>query len=115
MAQRPTRAELTQGVMDRNLKNLFIENQVFRNFLYTLLVEAGIFYPAFTRGSSVDTAYEAGRQSLGLEVLHRLKNLGIEGVLGLLEREGDMFAQRAQQDADATPDFKPEDETDELP
>lgn len=108
MADRPSRQQLTLAVRNRNLQTLLNDNQTFRQFLWTLFVDAGIFYPTYSRGSPHDTSYKEGRRSLGLEVLHRLKNLQ-PGVLGLIEREGDLLV-KAEKEAAPTPSQEDPDE-----
>lgn len=92
MAERPSRETLTLMVQHRGLKSLIAENRAFRRFLWTLFVDAGIFYPSYSRRSPYDTAYQEGRRAMGLEVLHMLKNLEPR-ILSVLEAEGNLLAQ----------------------
>lgn len=87
MAKRMTSRELTLSVLKKNLGTLLETSPPFRQFVWTLLTDAGIFTPSHSRTSPYDTAYWEGRRSLGLEVLHMLKNVR-QDILGLLERDG---------------------------
>lgn len=92
MTDRPTRSDLTMMVQHRGLKSLLTENRAFRRFLWTLFVDAGIFYPSYSRRSPYDTAYSEGRRAMGLEVLHMLKNIEPR-ILAVLEAEGNLLDQ----------------------
>jgi len=93
MSDRPkiTMHELRQRTFRADLKNLLQTSAAFRRFVWTILSEARIFYPA-TAGTSHETTINVGRQSLGLEVLHMLKHAE-PSVLAILEQEGDLLAE----------------------
>lgn len=91
MAERPTRQQLTLQVQARNLKTLLETSGPFRKFIWTILNEASIFYPTYSRSSSHDTSFNEGRRAVGLEVLHMLKHVRPD-ILALLEAEGNLLA-----------------------
>lgn len=83
--------DLALKLQSAGLKALLDTSPVFRKFMWTLMIEAGIFYPTYRQGSPHGTSYQEGRRALGLEILHMLK-AAHEGTLGILEREGDLIA-----------------------
>lgn len=87
-----TRQELTLMVQKKGLESLLNESKAFRKFIFTLFAETNIFYPTYSRASSLDTAYQEGRRSVGLEVLHMLKGVRPD-ILGLIEAEGNLLAE----------------------
>jgi len=89
---RPTADELSRRVQQRNLGNLLDSSKPFRKFIWTLFVDAGIFYPTYSPRSPYDTAYREGRRAMGLEVLHMLKTVRPD-VLSIVEREGNLLEQ----------------------
>jgi hypothetical protein len=105
-----TRDDLSRQVQRKNLATLLESSSAFRKFIFTLFTDAGIFYPTYSHRSPYDTAYNTGRQSMGLEVLHMLKHVRPD-VLSLIEAEGNILANEI---AAVTPDTESEDE-DELP
>lgn len=92
---RLTNAEIQRRLMLKGIASLLDESAAFRKFLWTLLKDASIFYPTYSRASPYDTSYHEGRRSLGLEVLHLLKDIRPD-ILGLLEHEGNLFEQAAK-------------------
>ena len=88
--ERPTRQQLSLMVHHRGLKALLEEQPAFRKFIFTLFTDAGIFVPTYSHSSPYDTAFNAGRQSMGLEVLHMLKHVRPD-ILGLIEKEGNLL------------------------
>lgn len=106
-----TSADLTRQVQQRNLKTLLETSAPFRKFCWTILNEAHIFYPTYSRVSPHDTSHNEGRRALGLEVLHILKN-AYPGVLGLLEREGNLLSETQPKPPNESED---EDEEPHLP
>lgn len=88
--ERPTRQQLSKMLLDKGLKDLLDNSGPFRKFLWTLFVDASIFYPTYSRRSPYDTSWNEGRRALGLEVLHRLKSVRPD-ILGLIEREGNLL------------------------
>lgn len=111
-ANRPTRQQLTDMVFKRNLGTLLDTNQTFRKLIWTIMVDAGIFYPTFSRGSPHDTSYAEGRRAMGLEVLHLLKHAR-PSILAILEAEGNLIAQDIK--AATTPSSQtPEDDDEDL-
>jgi hypothetical protein len=81
---------LSLAVQRRNLKNLLETSGPFRKFIWTILNEAAIFYPTYSRRSPHDTSHAEGRRALGLEVLHMLKHVRPD-ILSLIEREGNLL------------------------
>lgn len=92
---RMTNRELQRALMLKGVEALLDQNSAFRKFVWTIMVEAGIFVPTYSRVSPHDTSHNEGRRALGLEVLHMLKNIRPD-ILGLLEREGNLFEQAAK-------------------
>lgn len=88
--ERPTRQQLSLMVQQKGLKALIEEQPAFRKFIFTLFTDAGIFVPTYSHRSPYDTAYNAGRQSMGLEVLHLLKHVRPD-ILSIIEREGNLL------------------------
>lgn len=103
--KRLSKADITDMVMKKNLEKLLVENQTFRQFCWTLLVQASIFAPTHSPGSPYDTSYNEGRRSLGLEVLHLLRAIRPD-VLTLLEREGSLLDEAKSREAATTPDLE---------
>lgn len=95
-------AKLTAGDLkarqyNRGLAEMLTTSATFRQFVWTLLTDAGIYMPTYQQGSlcaASDHAYREGRRALGLEVLHGLKFAKAD-VLALLEREGELLAAEA--------------------
>lgn len=70
-----------------HLKQMVATNTTFQRFVLELFGDAGIYLPSYRQGSPNDTAFWEGRRALGLEVLHKLKNLE-PNLLGILEATG---------------------------
>lgn len=102
---RMTNQEMALRTMRQNLGTLLDTSPAYRQFLWTLFVEAGIFYPTYSRRSPHDTSYNEGRRSVGLEMLHLLKAVRPD-ILSIIEREGNLL--------DAAPP-KPREDPNELP
>src|SRR5688500_11688250 len=83
--------DLQRRLMLKGVEALLSESPAFSKFLWTWLRDLGIFIPANPRGTAHDLAYEAGRRSAWLEVLHMLKDVRPD-ILGLLEREGNLLS-----------------------
>lgn len=64
---------------------------VFRQFLWTLIVNSGMFAPSPRQGSHADASYMLGRHSLGAEVLNDLMAARSDA-LALLSAEADRVA-----------------------
>lgn len=90
MAKRLSRQELSMRLQNRNLKTLLEENPAFRRFVWTILKDAGIFYPTYSPRSPYDTAFAEGRRAMGLEVMHMLKHIRPD-VLAIVEAEGNLL------------------------
>lgn len=84
---RMTRADLSLQVHRKNLAALLDTSPAFRKFCWTILSEASIFYPTYSRVSPHDTSHNEGRRALGLEVLHML-TAAHPGVLAMIEADG---------------------------
>ncbi len=83
---RLTAHDLKLRVQRKGLEHLLETSQVFRQFVWTILIEAGIYMPSYRRGPTDDTLFNEGRRSLGLEVLHQLRAVRPD-ILSLIERE----------------------------
>lgn len=107
---RLTNHDMQLRLQRTGLRVLLETSPVFRKFIFTLLTDAAIFYPTYQLGSPHGTSYHEGRRSLGLEVLHQLKN-ACPGFLGLIEREGDLLAtEAAPPPGDSNDDQTPDDD-----
>lgn len=110
---RLTRQELADKVQNENLRVL-MENPAFVKFIWTICVDAHIFFPTYSHRSAHETSYQEGRRAVGLEVLHRLRN-ALPGVpvLSLIERAGNLL--EAEIKAAITPTHEDDDEPLPLP
>lgn len=76
----------TTAVYHRNLVKLFNDSRVFRQFIWTSLRDAGIYYPTIVPGDAVMSAFQEGKRAGGLETLHQMQAL-IPDFLGRLHAE----------------------------
>lgn len=74
------------AVYNRNLVKLFNEQKTFRQFVWTSLRDAGIYYPTIVPGDAVMSAFQEGKRAGGLETLHQMQAL-IPDFLGRLHAE----------------------------
>lgn len=68
------------------LSHLLTTNKPFKQLVWTLLVNSGMFAPSPRQGSHADASYQLGRHSLGAELLSILRNAEPQ-VLSLLEAQ----------------------------
>jgi hypothetical protein len=109
-----TAADIKAREYNRGIAELLSTSKTFRKFCWTILTDAGIYMPTYRQGSPAaasDHAYQEGRRALGLEILHGLK-FAKDGVLALLEQEGDLLAAQAQAMSNGRADQTLEDEYD---
>lgn len=112
---RPTRAQLTEGFLERDVREL-LGSPAFLRFIFTVIGNSGYYQLSYRRGSTHDTAYLEGRRSLGLELMTRLQKVRPD-VMSLIERQGDLLAEQFKfapetptpEDDDETPDPDPND------
>ena len=107
--RRLTSHDLRLKVRNAGLATLLDTSQPFRQFVWTILIEAGIFAPTHRQGQPDTSAYMEGRRALGLEVLHMLRAIRPD-VLALLEREGSLLEKQAQPQSPGDDDERPTDE-----
>lgn len=91
---------------------LLSPDPTFRRFCFEMMVDARIFMPTYSSGSTHGTAYYEGRRSLGLEVLHKLKHVRAD-VIAIIDAEGELLRVEQSPQQQRTPEQELDD--DELP
>ena len=77
-----------RAVYLRKLQEVFRAEPAFRQFLWEMFRDAGIWAPTFVPGDPYSSAFKAGNQAQGLEVLHMMENV-VPGLLAALHAEFD--------------------------
>lgn len=72
MAERLSNKDMARRIYRKGVADLLKDNKAFRQFLWTYLVNSGMFAPTAAQDNAADHSYWLGRHSLAAEMLSDL-------------------------------------------